>query len=614
MFQKQSLLISLLLIICSIFCISCTTSLLPNKAQNTEQTTVDYEALFTNAEKNLNIQTPTARTEKDPLVMVHYMPWFQAPPVSDGYGFHWHQGGAKFDPYEILDNGCANIASHYYPLTGPYDTRDENLLEYQVALMKVAGIDGVIFDWYGIESALDYVEIQESTIEMIKVLKKANLKYIICYEDQSIGKMIEAGLFTKNDSLDYGKKVFSWMDDNFFNDESYVKYENRPVVMTFGPQFFKDKAQWDSIFAECNTRPYFISLEGHSDGFVDGQYNWFNMDGKKTIPQVVSQLNNFYNRQFNKPYLVATAYAGFYDIYAQAGGKSYGYLDYCEGRTFNLTLNSALKAYPDIIQIATWNDYGEGTIIEPTIQNGYSELEVLQDLQKRYDEGFSFSRQDLRGPLALYKLLIQENAEGITLDKQNAARLAMDAIFSGDASAYRTAIRTGKITVDFSVDPILQTPTNSQNDTEKLSIYDANGRNNLALGKPVVANNKIYDFVGSKAVDGDVNTYWEGAAEKYPNTVQIDLVSSNELDIAVLKLNPQKIWGKRTQIIEVLISDDGNNFTTLYPAAEYLFNPIENSNTVVIQLNCKARYIRFDFTKNTGGSAGQLAELEIYGK
>jgi hypothetical protein len=584
--------------------ISCTTTFQPEDSSDSKK---DYTNEYDDAEKNLSVNAPESRSKKEPLILVHYMPWFEAPPVSNGYGFHWHQGGAKFDPYQILDNGCANIASHYYPLTGPYDTRDINVLEYQVALMKVSGIDGVIFDWYGMDNVLDYKEIQESTLAMINVLEKAGLKFAICYEDQSIGKMIEAGVLTKADALDKGKNVFNYMDKNWLSKNAYVKYNGRPVVLTFGPQYYFDKSQWDTIFSACSQRPYFITLEGHSENFADGSYNWFNMEGKKTASQVVNQLNNFYARQYAKPYLIATAYAEFYDIYAQAGGKSYGFLDYAEGKTFNLTLEAAQRANPDVIQIATWNDYGEGTIIEPTMQHGYEELEAVQNVQKTYEADFNYNTLDLRAPLVLYKLLISKST---TVEVRAAAREAMDALFADNSDTYHAALTKGKITIDYAVKPILQEP--SSKTAQIVAIYDAGERRNLALGAPTVVNNKIYDFISSKAVDGDINTYWEGTANKYPNTFQIDLVSSIDLDYAVLKLNPQKIWGKRKQTIEVQTSNDGTNFNTLLPAADYSFDPIENQNTVVVQLNTKARYVKFVFTKNTGGTAGQIAECEVY--
>jgi len=168
----------------------CTTTLAPKKEADAGALETEFEA----AEKRLQIAEPAARTNDNPLVLVHYMPWYQAPPIADGYGYHWHQGGSVFDPYETLPDGRSHIASQQYPLTGPYDSRDQALLEYQALLMKMAGIDGVIFDWYGIDDALDYRLLHESTLAAIEVFRKAGLSYAICYEDQSIGKMIEANI------------------------------------------------------------------------------------------------------------------------------------------------------------------------------------------------------------------------------------------------------------------------------------------------------------------------------------------------------------------------------------------------------------------------------------
>ena len=134
---------------------ACTTTLLPKKEG---AAAVDYQKQFEAAYNQLHIAPPAQREDKQPLVLAHYMPWFQK------YGFHWQQGGAKFDPAEILPNGRANISSHYYPLTGNYDSNDTAVLEYQAALMKMAGIDGVIFDWYGITEGVDYKPIHEATL------------------------------------------------------------------------------------------------------------------------------------------------------------------------------------------------------------------------------------------------------------------------------------------------------------------------------------------------------------------------------------------------------------------------------------------------------------------
>src|SRR5215471_6209357 len=87
-------------------------------------------------------------------VMVYYMPWFTAKPYSQTWGWHWTMD--HFNPEEVNAVGERQIASWYYPLIGPYDSSDPAVLEYHVLLMKLAGIDGAIVDWYGSADFLDY--------------------------------------------------------------------------------------------------------------------------------------------------------------------------------------------------------------------------------------------------------------------------------------------------------------------------------------------------------------------------------------------------------------------------------------------------------------------------
>ena len=66
-----------------------------------------------------------------------------------------------------------------------------------------------------------------------------------------------------------------------------------------------------------------------------------------------------------------------------------------------------------LIQIVTWNDYGEGTIIEPTIEFGYRYLEALQNYRKKHaGKTFPYNPEDLRLPIALYQLRQQATADG----------------------------------------------------------------------------------------------------------------------------------------------------------------------------------------------------------
>lgn len=592
---------------------ACTTTIAPKGEAKTE----DVGKIFEAANAQLNVRAPDSRTGKEPLVLVHYMPWFQAPPVDQsGYGPHWHLGGVKFDPYETLPDGRAQIASWYYPLTGPYDSRDTAVLEYQVAVMKIAGIDGVIFDWYGSKDANDYKAINDSTIAMIAVLRKAGMRYAICYEDQIMKKMVDAKYITKEQAIETAKNDIAWMQKEWFSDPLYLKNGDRPVLMNFGPQYFKDSAQWDELFTAANPRPWFVSLDAHSENFADGSYNWppmfLSSSGKLKIPSLVTNLNDFYGKQFMKPFLVASAFPGFHDIYQQAGsGPSYGFLDDYNGETFRFTVEAALKARPDVIQIATWNDFGEGTVVEPTIERGYRDLEFLQDVQKRTDETFAYGYGDLRAPIELYKTVANEKS---TPEQKAGVSKAYAALFAGDPEAFRAALKAAGIKADFGVKPLLREVSATAATGTSEAVFNPAGRKNLALGMPAVASSHIDVWTINKMVDGDISSYWEGGAKAWPSVCTVDIIAPKDLDVMVLRLNPKKIWSKRTQKFSLSVSADGKEFKVLVPETEYVFDPVKNQNVIVIPLNVNARAVQLSFTANTGGTGGQVAELELYAK
>lgn len=134
---------------------------------------------------------------------------------------------------------------------------------------------------------------------------------------------------------------------------------------------------------------------------------------------------------------------------------------------------------------------------------------------------------------------------------------------------------------------------------------------NLALGKTVTANNNTQSYVAANANDGNVNTYWEGAANAYPGILTADLGSSRSVNKIVLKLNAS--WEERSQTLSVLTSSDNTNYAATVAPAAYTFSP-SASNTVTITFNqVNARYIRLQFTANTKAAGGQAAEFEIYG-
>ena len=117
------------------------------------------------------------------MILAHYMPWYVAKPFSQVWGWHWTMN--HFDPEQVV-NGERPIASHFYPLIGPYDSGDPYLLEYHLLLMKLAGIDGVVVDWYGLQDFRDYRVLHRNTQRLVDQVERLGMKFAICYEDQTI--------------------------------------------------------------------------------------------------------------------------------------------------------------------------------------------------------------------------------------------------------------------------------------------------------------------------------------------------------------------------------------------------------------------------------------------
>src|SRR6516164_10021972 len=137
-------------------------------------------------------------------VMVYYMPWYTAKPYSGSWGWHWTMN--HFDPDQVNAIGQRQIASWYYPLIGPYDSSDPAVLEYHVLLMKLAGIDGVVVDWYGSVNFLDYGINNQATLKLFQIARKAGLKFSICYEDQTIRHLISGGYFAGTNAIQHAQQ------------------------------------------------------------------------------------------------------------------------------------------------------------------------------------------------------------------------------------------------------------------------------------------------------------------------------------------------------------------------------------------------------------------------
>ncbi len=321
------------------------------------------------------------------LLLIHVMPWFAAPPLSAEYGWHWTMG--KLNPAE------GKVASHYRPLVGAYDSLDPHVVELQVGWMKLAGFDGVLADWYGVEDVYDYAMIHERTKALFAACERAGLKVSVIYEDQSVGNPVKNGIRPESYLVEGAASAGNWLGKEWISRPSWLRLKGKPTLGVFGPQAFKE-AEW-AAFRKGTGDIHLLGLHQARPGF-DGVFDWPLPSQGHDWPK------RFGERAAGQKVRMTTAYPRFHDYYEEGGQTGHPDLSDRLGLTYAETLALGLAAKPDAVQVATWNDWQEGTQIEPSVELGMRDLIITQQARRQIDSGFAFTALDLEAPLALYRL------------------------------------------------------------------------------------------------------------------------------------------------------------------------------------------------------------------
>jgi hypothetical protein len=330
--------------------------------------------------------------------------------------------------------------------------------------MKLAGIDGVIVDWYGADNYLDYGVNNQRTAALFNLTRRAGLKFCLCYEDRTIQVEINGGFLPATGAIAHAQQTMLYAQTNYFNDTSYVRWSNQPVLLNFGPQYFKTNGQWQTIFSVLNAsnQPAFFTLDNRVGGAI-GAFNWPPMwlsgGGTLSTSALENYSNSFQQNGSSWPAFISSTFPRFHDIYAEAGvGPSYGTLNDSNGDTLRSTLRRALTNNSAFVQVVTWNDFGEGTMVEPTKQFGYRDLGIIQDFRREYlDPAFAYGTNDLALAMQFYNLRRQYAANAnisaeldraftnIISGKLNAARLQFSGLEKRQPVIYDISFSDGMI-------------------------------------------------------------------------------------------------------------------------------------------------------------------------
>jgi glycoprotein endo-alpha-1,2-mannosidase len=388
---------------------------------------------------------PTTLTQAAPkTVFVHEMTGFRTPQYSGSWG-GWNYN--SHNPNVLDANGKPDIASVYYPSVGYYDMKDPCLVEYHCQIMKMAGVGGVIFD-------LAYYQMDTDTVNMItgylNIMGQYGLKAVICYEDKAHW-IWDSSATTRATALARAyQDMNNWLNLFISSGTQYYVTGTRPLFMMFSYETEvsgkgisclspAEITTWLNTFPSANKpvimRQWFKDPE--HIGVLNGQYGWPKL---YTAPAGMSPYvgycdmadNNdtLYDARDFGQYLLKNSYADFYmpgvwpgfNDYAVWGwGSGPRLMPRYDGRLYDTTWDYAIDDNLPVVQVATWNDWFEGTIIEPSVEFGNLYIQKTFLNVAEFKNNSNSPVPDFNVPIWIYKIRdISDNAQ-VLADMQTAS-------------------------------------------------------------------------------------------------------------------------------------------------------------------------------------------------
>ena len=190
------------------------------------------------------------------------------------------------------------------------------------------------------------------------------------------------------------------MKNNYFSKGNFIRTDSgKPLFGVFGPIEVFGESNWNYALTAAGEDvvflPLYWSISSVGNG-ASGGYDWVLENG-------LSANQSFYQSTASSlNFAMGCAYPGFKDFYEEGGwGNNLFYLDHNNGTLLNQTLDLAIqnKNSIDALQLVTWNDFGEGTMYEPTYEFGFK---MLTNLQTKL--GVNYTEYELQQIYRLFQL------------------------------------------------------------------------------------------------------------------------------------------------------------------------------------------------------------------
>ena len=343
---------------------------------------------------NINTTKADTRAKK---VFAHYLPWYDAAGIQEGVRTGW-----------CYEGDCTDLTNIHYsnePRIGEYTQFDEDVIEYHLLTMFVAGIDGLIINvnpQYSLQKNITY-EVLDKVNELKTNYTNFDMSIILSYDNGNANQTIIEDYFT-------------WMYDSIYHNSIYEDLifvddmTGKEVLQVWSES---DNAYYHQITETLWGTGNVLLMLRNAVRFDDSEGNFHWIGNLTNDPANTTEWGQSYFNDFDwimarqedfglsdpasaNTVKMGAVYPGFNDEnvpdFWAGGTPRYIQRDVDAGITLELTWGMQQSYAPLRLggvnsvenpwtQIITWNDWPEGTSIEPATDAtyGYTPLIICQN-------------------------------------------------------------------------------------------------------------------------------------------------------------------------------------------------------------------------------------------
>lgn len=250
-----------------------------------------------------------------------------------------------------------------------YTSDTQAQVHAQVQDMVSRGIAGAIADWYGVANA----SIENATTLLRNEAEATSGQFQFAIMEDG-GALFAAAVSNGCDVTAQLISDLSYIASQYESSQAYIRVNGRPVVYFFDVDAFY--IDWPRVLSSIPGNPLVLirGTSGFTRTTADGGYSWVQIQQNNPFNPELNLQDSFFQAAQQAPQRLAvgTAFKGFNDTLAQWSTNRV--IDQNCGQTWLQSFGEAGKFYSSsnqlpALQIATWNDYEEGTAIETGIDN-----------------------------------------------------------------------------------------------------------------------------------------------------------------------------------------------------------------------------------------------------